>query len=140
MKRQSRLRGLRVQAFFCALAAASAASADAVDAGASLSCDPSASAGRVVCAVDARVSPDDVIAWGDVIFLATPAFASPLRARVGPQEATRAGPAHWRWAFAVVARSPGSGTIEGRVRLVVCRGALCSPRELRVAGPISVAP
>jgi hypothetical protein len=74
------------------------------------------------------------------VVVSTPPFASPLRGRIGPRDATQRESAQWRWAFALVARTRGSGDLAARVRLVVCRGAVCAPRVLAVAGTVTVGP
>ncbi len=105
---------------------------------ASMSCARVAGAGRVPCSVDARVDAGDAITWGDVVLVATPPFLTALRGRIGPHDATLRDPGEWRWALALVARGPGRGRVEGRVRLVVCRGATCAPREIPVAVEVEV--
>jgi hypothetical protein len=94
--------------------------------------------GRVRCEVEARVGPEESISAGDVIILRTPAFVTALRGRIGPHEATTREAAVWRWALAVAARERGSGDVEARVRLVVCRGGNCAPRETPVLGHVVV--
>jgi len=105
---------------------------------AALTCAPVQAPGRVRCDVEARVAPGESIAWGDVVLVETPAFISPLRARIGPHDATTRSPSAWRWEFALVARSKGVGQVEGRARLVVCREGTCLPRELTVSGRVVV--
>lgn len=80
----------------------------------------------------------DAIDWGDVILISTPPFVAPLRGRIGPHDATQRDPGVWRWALALVARSKGSGTVEGRVRLVVCRRGVCTPHEVPVSVRVDV--
>jgi hypothetical protein len=119
------------------------ARAEPPDAGATsavLSCAPVQSPGRVRCEVEARVAPGESISWGDVVLVETPPFISPLRARIGPHDATTRSPTAWRWEFALVARGKGIGQVDGRVRLVVCRESTCLPRELTVAGRAVVGP
>jgi hypothetical protein len=96
--------------------------------------------GRVRCEVEANVGAGESIAWGDVVLLATPPFASALRGRIGPRDATTRDANRWRWAFALVARGTGSGDLSLRVRLVVCRGRTCSARELSAVGKVTVGP
>jgi hypothetical protein len=126
------------------LAAASVAAASSPvradsDAGlprASMICDHADGPGRVRCDVEARVSPGESITWGDVIILRTPPFATALRGRIGPHEATVREPDVWRWALALVARTKGTGDVDARVRLVICRGDTCTPREVDVVGHV----
>jgi hypothetical protein len=112
----------------------------AADAGppAWMTCDHVPGPGRVPCAVEAHVGPGESIRWGDVVLVATPPFVAALRGRIGPHDATVRDAAVWRWGLALVAREPGRGRVEGRVRLVVCRGAVCSPREVTVEGEVEV--
>jgi hypothetical protein len=105
-----------------------------------LSCDAVAAPGRVRCAAFARVNAGETIAWGDVVLTKAPPFVAALRGRIGPHDATVRDAVAWQWAFALVARSPGRGVVEGRVRLVVCRGESCGPREIPVAGEVAVGP
>jgi hypothetical protein len=42
----------------------------------------------------------------------------------------------WRWALALVARQKGSGDVQARVRLVLCQGERCEPREVGVVGHV----
>jgi hypothetical protein len=101
-------------------------------------CDRVVGPGRVPCSVDVHVDPGDAIAWGDVVLVSTPPFLLALRGRIGPHDATLREAGEWRWALALVARSPGRGRVDGRVRLVVCRGGICSPRELPVTVEVEV--
>src|ERR1700683_4123812 len=61
---------------------------DAGGAHATLTCERAATAGRVRCEVEARVGPGESIAWGDVVLLSMPPFASALRGRIGPHDAS----------------------------------------------------
>ena len=133
-----------VKAGFAALAALVATAASAAfaeeDAGsaratiATMTCERAATPGRVRCEVEARVGPGESIAWGDVVLVRMPPFATALRGRIGPHDASVREAGVWRWAFAVVARDTGSGEIEGRVRVVVCRDQTCATREIPVVG------
>ena len=107
-----------------------------VRAQASMQCERVDSPGRVRCQVEARVDPGESIAWGDVILLRAPPFVRALRARIGPREATTRESEVWRWALALAARANGSGDVDGRVRLVVCRGDRCAPRQLAVTASV----
>ena len=94
--------------------------------------------GRVRCEVEARVAPGESIAGGDVVIVRTPPFVAALRGRIGPHDATTREAEVWRWALALAARERGSGEVEARVRLVVCRGATCTPRETPIAARVVV--
>ena len=121
-----------------ALAPRAGADPDAGPLRASLTCDRADGPGRVRCEVEARVSPGESIAWGDVVILRAPPFSLTLRGRIGPHDATLRDPEVWRWAFALVARERGTGDVEARIRLVVCEGKTCTPREVPVTGRLVV--
>jgi hypothetical protein len=126
----------------CAIALVAGAPAradeDAGPARATMTCDHADAPGRVRCEAEARVGAGESIAWGDVTIVRTPPFADALRGRIGPHDATTREAGAWRWAFALVARGKGSGELEGRVRLVVCRDKTCGPRELPVVAHVGV--
>jgi hypothetical protein len=103
-----------------------------------MTCERVDAPGRVRCDVEARVAAGESIAWGDVILTKTPAFVAPLRGRIGPEDATTHEAEVWRWALALVAREKGSGDVEGTVRVVVCKGQACAPREVPVTGKVAV--
>jgi len=103
-----------------------------------MTCDRVRAPGRVRCEVEARVGPGESITWGDVVLVRMPPFAGALRGRIGPHDATVREAGAWRWAFALVARDKGEGDVEGRVRLVVCQGKTCAPREAGVVGRLFV--
>jgi hypothetical protein len=125
-----------VRKVFVALASATAlagpgarAEEDAGALGAEMRCEHVDAPGRVRCEVEARVSAGESIADGDVIIVRTPAFITPLRGRIGPGDAVTREAQVWRWALALGARERGSGDLEARVRVVVCRAAACLPRD-----------
>ena len=102
-----------------------------------MSCEPVDGPGRVRCEVEARVPSGTTIAWGDVVLLKTPDFVGALRGRIGPRDAVVHDPDLWRWALALVARQKGSGDVQARVRLVLCRAdGACAPREASVTGHV----
>jgi DsbC/DsbD-like thiol-disulfide interchange protein len=124
---------------FCLGSEGSASTAKAMAApDASLACEPARVPGRVRCSVEARVGPGESIAWGDVVLTAMPAFATALRGRIGPHDATVRSDVRWRWEFAVAARALGRGRLEGRVRLVVCQAKVCLPVQADVSGELVV--
>ncbi len=140
---RNRARSLRARAFALLAGlslAPSGALSLAADAGpaASMTCEHVSGPGRVPCAVEARVGSGESIQWGDVVLLATPPFVTALRGRIGPHDATLREAGAWRWGLALVARGPGRGRVEGRVRLVVCKGTACAPREVDVEGDVEV--
>jgi len=105
---------------------------------ATMTCERVDAPGRVRCDVEARVAAGESIPWGEVVIAKTPDFVGALRGRIGPHDATAREPEVWRWALALVAREKGSGDVEGRVRLVVCKGEVCSTREVPVVGRVVV--
>jgi hypothetical protein len=87
--------------------------------------------------VEARTATG-AIRWGDVEVVQTPSFASALKGRVGPRDATTRDDATWRWGIALVARQAGSGELIVRVRLVVCAGERCGPKTLDTKASVVV--
>ena len=79
-----------------------------------------------------------VLKWADVVILKTPPFASALRARVGPLEASAREDTVWRWAIALAARGRGTGDLEARVRVVTCVKDACTPSEVDARAPVVV--
>jgi hypothetical protein len=145
MKRSARARralslgSLGLTLFVVSLPAVRWARADPPDASASmglLSCEPASRPGRVLCQARVYVAEGDEIAWGDVVLLDVPPFASALRGRIGPHDATTRLPRTWLWEFALVARGAGSGEVTARARLVVCREKACLPREVPLVGRV----
>lgn len=104
----------------------------------SLVCEKASGAGRVRCDAEARIEEGATIRWGDVEVLSSPPFASPLRGRIAPIDATVRGDDGWRWGFALVARERGAGEVEVRIRVVVCTKGVCRPRIVVVAAPLIV--
>jgi hypothetical protein len=94
-----------------------------------MTCERIDTPGRLRCEVAARVASGESISTGDVIIVRTPPFAMALRGRIGPHEATTRETEEWRWAFALAAREKGSGEVEAKARVVVCRNGTCEPRE-----------
>ncbi|HEY8041524.1 MAG TPA: hypothetical protein VIF15_17075 [Polyangiaceae bacterium] len=113
---------------------------DAGSTRAQMTCERVEAPGRVRCDVEAHVGPGESISWGDVVIVRTPPFVGALRGRIGPHDATTHEVDVWRWALALFARDRGSGDVEGRVRLVVCRDGKCGPREVGVTGHVVVGP
>jgi hypothetical protein len=109
---------------------------DAGSARAIMTCERAIAPGRARCEVEARVDAGDSIAWGDVTLVQVPPFVTALRGRVGPHDASVREPGLWRWTFALVARAAGTGGAVARVRIVVCRDAACTPREVEVTAVV----
>ncbi|MEO7110687.1 MAG: hypothetical protein ABI183_09635 [Polyangiaceae bacterium] len=100
-------------------------------------CERAGVVGRVRCDVEAQVDGAR-ITWGDAQILDCPPFAFPLKGRIGPDDAAVRTPERWRWAFGLVAKDVGSGSISVRVRAVVCVGDACSATSVTVAAPLVV--
>ncbi len=107
-------------------------------ASATLVCPRVSEPGRVRCEVEVKPPPGATLRWADTLVVSTPAFASPLRARVGPAEATTHEETVWHWTIALAARARGTGEIEARVRVVTCVGDACTPSETTVRAPLAV--
>ena len=139
----------------CALAPlfafAFASRADAADSPfhASLTCQPSAGPGRIVCELTARAT-EGTLVWSDALVVRAPAFARPLRSRFVAQVGSPAA-SGGAWAkLALVASEAGEGKLDLLARGVICRdgpaGEWCGPVqapvsvELRVSPPNSRAP
>jgi hypothetical protein len=105
---------------------------------ATVDCPRAAGPGRVRCEVEARPPSGAVIKWADVEVLTTPPFATPLRARVGPGEASVREEAGWHWTLALAARGRGTGEIGVRVRLVSCVHDVCTPSEVPATAALAV--
>jgi hypothetical protein len=103
-----------------------------------MTCERIDTPGRLRCEVEARVASGESISTGDVIIVRTPGFVMALRGRIGPHDATAREAEVWRWAFALAAREKGSGEIEARARVVVCRKGTCEPREAPVVARVVV--
>lgn len=106
---------------------------------ASMQCERVAEAGRVKCSIEARARGGRSIAWADVVLVSLPDFMSALKGRLGPTDATYRDPSAQKWAFGLIARKPGEGEAEARVRLVVCAPVAadaaapkCTPMTLEV--------
>lgn len=100
-------------------------------------CERAGAVGRVRCDVEAQIDGSR-ITWGDAQILDCPNFAFPLKGRIGPDDAAVRTPERWRWAFGLVAKELGSGSISVRVRVVVCNGETCHATSVIVAAPLVV--
>lgn len=120
------------------LAAVPAFSADEPRATATLTCPHAAQPGRVLCELEAKVPAGATIKWADAVLVSAPPFATLLRARVGPSDATSREGASWHWTVALAARTRGEGDVEARVRIVSCVGEACAPAEVAVRASLVV--
>lgn len=109
-----------------------------------LVCPPRPGPGRVICEAELEVE-SGVLAWGDVLVLEAPAFAPPLRSRVGSGALFMKTDQRQRLQLALAATRAGSGVLRVRARAVLCTNGdsrACRPvtqlAEARVqVGPIS---
>jgi hypothetical protein len=102
------------------------ADAGADDVDVVLRCPPQGT-GRVRCTIDAEARPHRAMTWADVVVISTPAFATPLRGRLAPEDAIDQTRERWRWEFALGARTRGRGDVTVRVRAIVCVQNTCKP-------------
>ena len=107
---------------------------------AKMQCERAAEPGRVRCSVEVRTTAPRTIAWADVAILQLPEFASALKGRVGPDDATARDATSVKWAFGLVARRTGQGEARVRVRVVACEseGTKCAPRATEVRAMLNV--
>ena len=129
---RSNYRSAYVLALACAASVAGEARADAPaenDLKASMQCDRASEPGRVRCTVEARIEGGRTLAWADVELLSLPDFASPLKGRIGPQDALARDATSTKWALALVAKRAGQGEARARVRVVACEAARAGPAE-----------
>jgi hypothetical protein len=98
----------------------------------SASCERKATKGRVLCDVDLEAA-DGRIAWADAVVTGAPAFAPPLRSRVGMADARSRTERRVRLPVAFVATSQGRGIIAMRARAVLCRATPGAPETCRPA-------
>ena len=97
---------------------------------ASMQCERAIEPGRVRCSLEAHAG-EGTIRWADMVIVSLPDFASALKGRVAPTDATARDPSRYTWAFGLVARHAGKGEARARVRAVVCTpgpsGKSCVP-------------
>ncbi|MEI9940543.1 MAG: hypothetical protein WDO69_25290 [Pseudomonadota bacterium] len=116
---------------------------------ASLSCEPAAGPGRILCELTTRATQGKLV-WSDALVVRAPAFARPLRSRFVAQLGTSAA-SGGAWAkLALVASEAGAGKLELLARGVICHdsaaGEWCAPVlapvtvDLRVGSPSPKAP
>jgi hypothetical protein len=107
---------------------------------AKMQCERAAEPGRVRCSVEVRTTSPRTIAWADVAILQLPEFASALKGRVGPSDATSRDSNSVKWAFGLVARRAGQGEARVRVRVVTCEseGVKCAPQSAEVRAMLNV--
>jgi hypothetical protein len=121
-----------------ALILASASPTGGGGASATLVCPRVSEPGRVRCEVEVKPPSGATLKWADMLVVSTPPFAVPLRARVGPAEATTHEETVWHWTIALAARARGTGEIEARVRVVTCVRDACTPSEITARALLAV--
>lgn len=107
---------------------------------AKMQCERAAEPGRVRCSIEVRTASPRTIAWADVAILQLPDFASALKGRIGPGDATARDVSSVKWAFGLVAKRAGQGEARVRVRVVVCEseGVKCAPESTEVRAMLNV--
>jgi hypothetical protein len=126
----------------CWLAVGLGAREPASELSARLVCPRRPTPGRVVCEAELEVKAG-VLAWADVLVIEAPAFAPPLRARVGPSALFMKSDQRQRLQLALAATSAGSGRLRVRARAVVCDGAdldACRPAVREADAMVDVGP
>jgi hypothetical protein len=107
----------------------------------SASCEHRPAKGRVLCDVEVEVAGGR-IAWADVVVVAVPAFAAPLRSRVALADARTRTERRVRIPVAFIATGQGHGAVSLRGRAVVCTGAVgsesCSTRSATATAELLV--
>lgn len=107
-----------------------------------LACPARSSPGRVICDAELEVE-SGVLAWGDVLVIEAPAFAPPLRARVGPGALLMKTDQRQRLQLALAATRAGSGVLRVRARAVLCTDSAkrdCRPLTQLAEASVQVGP
>lgn len=81
------------------------------------------------CSIELHTAANRSIAWADVAIIELPDFASALKGRIGPSDATTKEPTQQKWAFGLVAKKTGQGDAKARVRAVVCEQPTTAPTK-----------
>jgi len=98
--------------------------------------------GRVVCEAELEVD-SGVLSWADVLVLEAPAFAPPLRSRVGPSALFMKTEHRQRLQLALAATTAGTGVLRVRARAVHCHDAQraeCHPTTREASARVEVGP
>jgi hypothetical protein len=103
------------------------------------SCEPMGAPGKLRCAVRARPE-QGAWQWGDVVVLAAPPFALPLRTRLGLFDVVHKDESGMEFALALGATAAGAGTLRVRVRAVVCGERGCLPVTAEAEAQVEVGP
>jgi hypothetical protein len=107
---------------------------------ASLSCQPAAGPGRILCELTTQATHGKLV-WSDALVVRAPSFAMPLRTRfVAGLTAPAASGGAWA-KLALVASEPGEGKLELLARGVICEdgsAGQCTPVLARVSVELRV--
>ena len=138
-----RVRAACVGALLASLTqAASLAAAPPPELSARLECQRRATPGRVLCEAELELS-SGVLRWADVLVVAAPDFARPLRARVGPSALFMKTERRQRLQLALAATEVGEGALVVRARAVTCpdaTGSDCRPQVREIKASVAVGP
>jgi hypothetical protein len=107
-----------------------------------LTCQRRPAPGRVLCEAELELS-SGVLRWADVLVVAAPDFARPLRARVGPSALFMKTERRQRLQLALAATEVGEGSLRVRARAVACpdtTGRDCRPQAREIEASVSVGP
>jgi hypothetical protein len=74
----------------------------------------------VLCELEVESHGADRLSWADGLVVKSPAFAAPLRARVGKSQASATSQNRLRLPIALAATAEGQGTLSVTARWVVC--------------------
>jgi len=105
-----------------AAAPAAAAPAASRELSVRLECQRRPTPGRVLCEAELELSLG-VLRWADVLVVAAPDFARPLRSRVGPSALFMKTERRQRLQLALAATQLGRGTLKVQARAVSCPDA-----------------
>jgi hypothetical protein len=107
-----------------------------------LECQRRPTPGRVLCEAELELS-SGVLRWADVLVVAAPDFARPLRARVGPSALFMKTERRQRLQLALAATEVGEGALVVRARAVACPDATgrdCRPQVREIKASVAVGP
>jgi hypothetical protein len=107
-----------------------------------LECQRRPTPGRVLCEAELELS-SGVLRWADVLVVAAPDFARPLRARVGPSALFMKTERRQRLQLALAATEVGEGALVVRARAVACPDATgrdCRSQVREIKASVAVGP
>ena len=120
----------------CGLLLASRVQAEESPFQASLSCQPAAGPGRLLCELTTRATQGKLV-WSDALVVRAPAFARPLRSRLVAQWGASALGGAWA-KLALVASEAGEGKLELLARGVICDESPAGEACVPVLAPVTV--